>query len=61
SPLEHLKDIYNLDIATKLARAKPNKHSGDADLSKDKSGLELPLEFRRRCWETKDYALEEPS
>ncbi|GJX68087.1 hypothetical protein Tco_0303814 [Tanacetum coccineum] len=38
SPLEHLKEKYNLDTATKLARAKPNKHSGDADLSKDKSG-----------------------
>nr|GEZ81791.1 tRNA-dihydrouridine(20) synthase [NAD(P)+]-like isoform X2 [Tanacetum cinerariifolium] len=47
SPPEHPKEIYNLDTATKLARAKPNKRSEDADLLKDKSGLETPLEFRR--------------
>ncbi|GJZ85625.1 reverse transcriptase domain-containing protein, partial [Tanacetum coccineum] len=47
SPLEHPKEKYNLDTATKLARAKPNKRSGDADLSKDKSGPESPVEFRR--------------
>nr|GEZ57187.1 hypothetical protein [Tanacetum cinerariifolium] len=43
------KEKYNLDTASKLARAKPNKPSGDADLSKDKSGPESPLEFRRSC------------
>ncbi|GJS47409.1 hypothetical protein Tco_0597530 [Tanacetum coccineum] len=47
SPLEHPKEKYNLDTATKLARAKPNKRSGDADLSKDKLGPESPLEFKR--------------
>ncbi|GJW16146.1 hypothetical protein Tco_0020279 [Tanacetum coccineum] len=47
SPSEHPKEKYNLDTATKLARAKPNKRSGDADLSKDKSGPESPLEFQR--------------
>ncbi|GKF04160.1 hypothetical protein Tco_0034828, partial [Tanacetum coccineum] len=45
SPPEHSKEKYNLDTATKLARAKPN--SRDADLSKDKSGPESLLEFRR--------------
>ncbi|GJW16332.1 hypothetical protein Tco_0020465 [Tanacetum coccineum] len=35
---------------TKLARAKPNKRSGDSDLSKDKSGPESPLEFWRRLY-----------
>ncbi|GJT83150.1 hypothetical protein Tco_1057492 [Tanacetum coccineum] len=47
SPPEHPKEKYNLDTATKLARAKPNKRSRDADLSKDKSVPESPLEFRR--------------
>ncbi|GKB89507.1 hypothetical protein Tco_0961779 [Tanacetum coccineum] len=47
SPPEHLKEKYNLDTATKLAWDKPNKCSGDADLSKDKSCPESPLEFRR--------------
>ncbi|GJT83146.1 hypothetical protein Tco_1057488 [Tanacetum coccineum] len=47
SPSEHPKEKYNLDPATKLARAKPNKRSGDADVSKDKSGPESPLEFWR--------------
>ncbi|GKC19800.1 hypothetical protein Tco_1021950 [Tanacetum coccineum] len=40
-------DKYYLDTATKLARAKPNKSSGDAKLSKDESGPESPLEFQR--------------
>ncbi|GJV48041.1 palmitoyl-monogalactosyldiacylglycerol delta-7 desaturase, chloroplastic-like protein [Tanacetum coccineum] len=44
---EHPKEKYNLDTATKLARAKPNKRFGDADLSKDKSSPESPPEFRR--------------
>ncbi|GJS93214.1 reverse transcriptase domain-containing protein [Tanacetum coccineum] len=47
SPPDHLKDKSSLDASTKLTRAKPNKHSGDADLLKDKSGSELPLEFHR--------------
>ncbi|GJW16609.1 reverse transcriptase domain-containing protein [Tanacetum coccineum] len=47
SPPKHPKEKYNLDTATKVARAKPNKRSGDADLSKDKSGPESPVEFRR--------------
>ncbi|GJZ21957.1 hypothetical protein Tco_0558996 [Tanacetum coccineum] len=50
SPPEHPKEIYNLDTATKLAWAKPNKRSGDADLSKDKSVMELPLELQRRWY-----------
>ncbi|GJX07994.1 hypothetical protein Tco_0195926 [Tanacetum coccineum] len=48
SPSEHPKEKYNLDTATILARAKPNKRSGDADLSKDKSGPESPLEFKKK-------------
>ncbi|GJV01749.1 hypothetical protein Tco_1335318 [Tanacetum coccineum] len=47
SPPEHPKDKTGLDASAKLTRAKLNKCSGDADLSKDKSGLESPLEFRR--------------
>ncbi|GJX62492.1 hypothetical protein Tco_0295392 [Tanacetum coccineum] len=37
------------DASAKLTRAKLNKRSGDADLSKDKSGPESPLEFWRSC------------
>ncbi|GJV00864.1 hypothetical protein Tco_1330134 [Tanacetum coccineum] len=44
---EHPKDKTGLDAFAKLARAKLNKRSGDAELSKDKSGLESPLEFQR--------------
>ncbi|GJW95487.1 hypothetical protein Tco_0175159 [Tanacetum coccineum] len=44
---EHPKDKSGIDASTKLTRAKLNKRSVDADLSKDKSGPELPLEFRR--------------
>ncbi|GJW33488.1 hypothetical protein Tco_1198320 [Tanacetum coccineum] len=47
SPLEHPKDKPGLDASAKLTRAKLNKHSGDADLSKDKLGPESPLEFWR--------------
>nr|GEY00545.1 reverse transcriptase domain-containing protein [Tanacetum cinerariifolium] len=47
SPTEHPKEKYNLDTATKLSRGKPNKRSGDVDLSKDKSGPESTLELQR--------------
>ncbi|GKD47196.1 hypothetical protein Tco_1271841, partial [Tanacetum coccineum] len=36
-----------LDASAKLTRAKLNKRSGDADLSKDKSGPKSPPEFQR--------------
>ncbi|GJR27148.1 hypothetical protein Tco_1103380 [Tanacetum coccineum] len=49
SPSKHPKDKTGLDASAKLTRAKLNKCSGDADLSKDNSGLESPLEFRRSC------------
>ncbi|GKA30860.1 hypothetical protein Tco_0717165 [Tanacetum coccineum] len=42
-----MKDKSGLDASAKLTRAKLNKRSRDADLSKDKSGLESPLELRR--------------
>nr|GEW56696.1 retrovirus-related Pol polyprotein from transposon TNT 1-94 [Tanacetum cinerariifolium] len=41
----HLKDKSSLDASAKLTRAKPNKRSRDADLSKDKLGPES--EFQR--------------
>nr|GEW27555.1 reverse transcriptase domain-containing protein [Tanacetum cinerariifolium] len=41
------KDKSSLDASAKLTRAKLNKRSGYADLSKDKLGLESPPEFRR--------------
>nr|GEU56253.1 hypothetical protein [Tanacetum cinerariifolium] len=44
---EHPKDKTSLDASTKLTQAKLNKHSGDADLSKENLGPESPLEFRR--------------
>ncbi|GJW81802.1 reverse transcriptase domain-containing protein [Tanacetum coccineum] len=47
SPPEHLKDKSGLDASAKLTRAKLNKRSGDADLSKDKSGPKSPPEFWR--------------
>ncbi|GJS12157.1 hypothetical protein Tco_0368953 [Tanacetum coccineum] len=47
SPSKPLKDKSGLDASAKLTRAKLNKRSGDADLSKDKSGPESPPEFRR--------------
>ncbi|GJY29773.1 hypothetical protein Tco_0405540 [Tanacetum coccineum] len=46
SPLEHLDKKRNLNTSAKLARAKPGKDSGEADMSKeagmskDRSGLE---------------------
>ncbi|GJZ42958.1 hypothetical protein Tco_0590213, partial [Tanacetum coccineum] len=49
----NLRGLFELDksdlsdTATKLAWAKPNKRSGDADLSKDKSGPEPPPAFWR--------------
>ncbi|GKA43382.1 hypothetical protein Tco_0736106 [Tanacetum coccineum] len=42
-----LYQAYGNLYATTVARDKPNKRSGDADLSKDKSGPESPVEFRR--------------
>ncbi|GKC38563.1 hypothetical protein Tco_1050947, partial [Tanacetum coccineum] len=54
SPLDHLKDKSSLDASAKLTRAKPNKCSRDADLSKDKSGSESPPEFQR-SWRVKGY------
>ncbi|GKA15879.1 hypothetical protein Tco_0695626 [Tanacetum coccineum] len=47
SPLDHPKDKSGLDASAKLTRTKLNKHFGDADLSKDKSGSESPPEFQR--------------
>nr|GEY57208.1 hypothetical protein [Tanacetum cinerariifolium] len=41
------KDKIGLDTSTKLTWAKLNKRSGDADLSKDKTGPKLPLKFWR--------------
>ncbi|GKB90234.1 hypothetical protein Tco_0962506, partial [Tanacetum coccineum] len=41
------KDKSGLDASAKLTRAELNKHSEDADLSKDKSGPETSPEFRR--------------
>ncbi|GJT30967.1 hypothetical protein Tco_0911242 [Tanacetum coccineum] len=41
------KDKSGLDASAKLTRAELNKHSEDADLSKDKSGPESSPEFRR--------------
>ncbi|GKE47427.1 hypothetical protein Tco_1478685 [Tanacetum coccineum] len=47
SPSEHPKDKTGLDASAKLTRAKLNKRSGDADLSKDNLVPESPLEFQR--------------
>ncbi|GJT35357.1 hypothetical protein Tco_0925776 [Tanacetum coccineum] len=47
SPPERPKDKTGLDASAKLTRAKLNKRSGDADLSKEKLGPESPLEFQR--------------
>nr|GEV11086.1 hypothetical protein [Tanacetum cinerariifolium] len=44
---EHLKDKISLDAPGKLTGAKLNNCSRDANLSKDNSSPELPLEFRR--------------
>ncbi|GKF32774.1 hypothetical protein Tco_0102572, partial [Tanacetum coccineum] len=44
---EHPKDKTRLDANAKLTRAKLNKRSRDADLLKDKSGPESPLELQR--------------
>ncbi|GJZ82796.1 hypothetical protein Tco_0647969 [Tanacetum coccineum] len=54
SPPEHPKEKCSLDTPAKLTRAKLNKRSGDADLSKDKSGPKSPLE-RRRSWYVKGH------
>nr|GEW20838.1 reverse transcriptase domain-containing protein [Tanacetum cinerariifolium] len=43
----NLEDKSGLDASAKLTRAKLNKRSGDAGLSKDKSSPELSPEFRR--------------
>ncbi|GJV43115.1 hypothetical protein Tco_1427651 [Tanacetum coccineum] len=55
SPPDHPKDKSGLDASAKLTRAKLNKRSRDADLSKDKSGLESPPEFRR-SWCVKGHS-----
>ncbi|GJZ02063.1 hypothetical protein Tco_0520024, partial [Tanacetum coccineum] len=47
SPPEHPKGKSGLDASAKVTRAELNKRSRDADLSKDKSGSESPLEFQR--------------
>nr|GEY92507.1 myb/SANT-like domain-containing protein [Tanacetum cinerariifolium] len=46
-PSDHPKDKSSLDASAKLTRAKLNKRSRDADLSKYKSGPESPPEFQR--------------
>nr|GEW84239.1 hypothetical protein [Tanacetum cinerariifolium] len=45
SPSKHPNGKSGLDASAKLTRAELNKCSGDADLSKDKSGPESPPEF----------------
>ncbi|GJS49607.1 hypothetical protein Tco_0599728 [Tanacetum coccineum] len=47
SPPKHPTDKTSLDASAKLTRAKLNKRSGDADLSKDNSSLESPPEYQR--------------
>ncbi|GJW85522.1 hypothetical protein Tco_0158667 [Tanacetum coccineum] len=47
SPPKDSNDKSGLDTSVKLTRAKLNKRSGGADLSKDKSDSESRLEFRR--------------
>nr|GEZ92667.1 reverse transcriptase domain-containing protein [Tanacetum cinerariifolium] len=47
SPPDHPNDKSRLDASAKLTRDKLNKRSGDANLSKDKSGPESPPEFQR--------------
>ncbi|GJY75083.1 hypothetical protein Tco_0479514 [Tanacetum coccineum] len=49
----HGEEKYSLDTPAKLTQAKLSKHSGDADLSKDMSGLESSLELRRSCYDDK--------
>ncbi|GJU76410.1 hypothetical protein Tco_1273480 [Tanacetum coccineum] len=61
SPPKHPKDKTGLDASAKLTWAKLNKRSRDADFSKDNSGPESPLEFRRSCLGDEDNALEEPA
>nr|GEV88065.1 hypothetical protein [Tanacetum cinerariifolium] len=47
SPSEYPKEKHSIHTPAKLAHAKLNKRSGDADLSKDMSGPELPPELQR--------------
>ncbi|GKB69238.1 hypothetical protein Tco_0930650, partial [Tanacetum coccineum] len=47
SPSEHPEEKGSLDTPAKLTRAKLNKRSRDADLSKDMSCPESPPELRR--------------
>ncbi|GJS88543.1 hypothetical protein Tco_0771179 [Tanacetum coccineum] len=47
SPPDHPKDKSSSDASAKLTRAKLNKRSREADLSKDKSGPKPPPEFQR--------------
>ncbi|GJX98842.1 hypothetical protein Tco_0355861 [Tanacetum coccineum] len=54
SPSEYPEDKTGLDAYSKLTRAKLNKRSEDADLSKDNSGPESPLDFQR-SWYVKGH------
>ncbi|GJW52744.1 putative reverse transcriptase domain-containing protein [Tanacetum coccineum] len=47
SPPDYPKEKYSLDAPAKLTRAKLNKSSGDANLSKEKLGPESPPDFQR--------------
>ncbi|GJT12547.1 hypothetical protein Tco_0859589 [Tanacetum coccineum] len=53
SPLEHPKEKYSSDTPAKLTRAKLNKRSGDADLSKDKLAQRYLRAIRQREWRIK--------
>ncbi|GKB22605.1 hypothetical protein Tco_0862006 [Tanacetum coccineum] len=54
SPSEHPDEENSLDASAKLTRAELNKRFKDADLSKDKSGLESPPKFQR-SWYVKGH------
>ncbi|GJZ60254.1 hypothetical protein Tco_0616070 [Tanacetum coccineum] len=54
SPPKHPKDKSGLDASAKLTRAKLNKRSRDAGLSKDKLGLESSPKFWR-SWYVKRH------
>nr|GEU81141.1 hypothetical protein [Tanacetum cinerariifolium] len=47
SPLKPLEKNCNLNTSAKLTRVKPDKYSGEADISKGMLGLEQPGELRR--------------
>nr|GEU86585.1 hypothetical protein [Tanacetum cinerariifolium] len=54
SAISDVQDKFSLDASAKLTRGKLNKRSKDVDLSKDKSGLESPPEFRR-SWYVEEH------